>query len=200
MIQFFMKGGPLMWPLLAVSLATVTVALERLWFILREGRSRRPADVEAFFTKLEKGQWDAAQAAGKGSTDFAARALAYGLENRATSFSGAYLQAAARELARFSRGLALLDTAITLAPLMGLLGTVTGLIRSFGLLGDSELQAPAALTGGIAEALIATAFGLVIAITALIPFNFLNARLEAARREMEDAGTRAELLIQKAGK
>jgi len=199
MFQFFMKGGPLMWPLLLVSLATVTVVLERLWFILRESRLRRPGDVEVFFNRMEKGKVQDAQEAGKHSQDFTARALAYGLEHRSTSFSSAYLQAAARELSRFSRGLSVLDTVITLAPLMGLLGTVTGLIRSFGLLGDTELQAPAALTGGIAEALIATAFGLMIAITALIPFNYLNARLESARRELEDAGTQAELVLQKGG-
>ena len=89
----------------------------------------------------------------------------------------------------------MLDTIITLAPLLGLLGTVTGLIRSFGLLGAQELDAPAAITGGIAEALIATAFGLAIAIVALIPFNYLNARLEEARHEIEDASTHLELLL-----
>jgi biopolymer transport protein ExbB len=88
-----------------------------------------------------------------------------------------------------------LDTIITLAPLLGLLGTVTGLIRSFGLLGAQELEAPAAITGGIAEALIATAFGLGIAIVALIPFNYLNARLEETRRQMEDAATHLELQL-----
>jgi biopolymer transport protein ExbB len=88
-----------------------------------------------------------------------------------------------------------LDTVITLAPLLGLLGTVTGLIKAFGLLGDQELAAPAALTGGIAEALIATAFGLVIAVVALVPFNYLNAKLEAARLELEDTGSQVELIL-----
>jgi biopolymer transport protein ExbB len=69
------------------------------------------------------------------------------------------------------------------------------MIGAFGLLGDQQLDAPAAITGGIAEALIATAFGLSIAIVALLPFNFLNARLEERRHELEDAASRLELLL-----
>ncbi|MGH9749402.1 MAG: MotA/TolQ/ExbB proton channel family protein, partial [Candidatus Polarisedimenticolia bacterium] len=100
----------------------------------------------------------------------------------------------ALEIKRFSRGISILDTVITLAPLLGLLGTVTGMMHSFSLIGG-ELSAPGAITGGIAEALIATAFGLGIAITALIPFNYLNARVEEARHEMDSAATRFEMLL-----
>jgi biopolymer transport protein ExbB len=74
------------------------------------------------------------------------------------------------------------------------------MIRSFGLLGGKELEAPTVITGGIAEALIATAFGLAIAIIALIPFNYLNSRVEEARHEIEDAATHLELLLMKPGK
>jgi biopolymer transport protein ExbB len=107
------------------------------------------------------------------------------------------MRAAGRELQRYNRGLALLDTAITLAPLLGLLGTVTGMIRSFSLLGGSELGAPAAITGGIAEALIATAFGLGVAILALLPFNWLNAELEQARHEVQDAASQLEAHVKR---
>ena len=93
------------------------------------------------------------------------------------------------------RGISLLDTIITLAPLEGLFGTVTGMIHAFGLLGASELGAPTAITGGIAEALIATAFGLLIAMVALLPFNYLNERLEQARREIENAAAQVEMLL-----
>lgn len=200
MIQLFSKGGPVMWPLLLVSVITLTVVLERLWFIWREAQLRNPGDVETFLENLEKGKEDEARSLGSKSTDFVARVLAYALEHRKVSLSNAYLQAANRELSRFNRGLSILDTAITLAPLLGLLGTVTGLIHSFGLLGDQELQAPTALTGGIAQALIATAFGLVIAVTALVPFNYLNSRLEQARRELEDTGTQVELILREGQK
>jgi biopolymer transport protein ExbB len=110
------------------------------------------------------------------------------------------LRAAERELARYDRGLSTLDTIITLAPLLGLLGTVTGMMGSFNMLGGSELGSPTAITGGIAEALIATAFGLGVAITALIPFNYLNARLEQARREIQDAAAHVEIHLENASK
>ncbi len=193
------KGGPVMWPLLVVSILTVTVVLERLWFLIREARFRKPGDVEKFLSLLEKGRAAEALEAGKQSTDYVARALTYALGHKEESLANAFLQASNRELGRSNRGLPILDTVITLAPLLGLLGTVTGLIHSFGILGDQELQAPTALTGGIAQALIATAFGLVIAVTALIPFNFLNARLEQARQELEDTGTQVELILRKDG-
>lgn len=193
MLELFQKGGPVMWPLLVTSLVAMTVAFERLLFIFREKSRRDPALVEKILTDTERGDPDAAIRAGKGSGDFVARTLVYGLQHREKTFSNALLQAANKELKRFNQGLSVLDTIITLAPLLGLFGTVTGMIHAFGLLGGSELGAPAAITGGIAEALIATAYGLVIAIVALIPFNYLNARVEEARHEIEDASTHLEL-------
>jgi biopolymer transport protein ExbB len=149
--------------------------------------------------KVEQDEVQDAIAAGERSGDFVVRALVHGLKHRDSGLAHALLQAANQELRRFGQGLTVLDTAITLAPLLGLLGTVSGMIRSFGLLGTTELSAPTAITGGIAEALIATAAGLGIAIVALIPFNYLNTRLENARHEIEDASTRLELLLRRPG-
>jgi len=191
----FEKGGPIMWPLLLTSLVSLAVVLERLFFIVREQRSRRPAVIADVLLKVEQNKLQEAIGAGEESGDFVVRTLVHGLKHRDRGFANALLQAANQELRRFGQGLTVLDTAITLAPLLGLLGTVSGMIRSFGLLGTTELSAPTVITGGIAEALIATAAGLGIAIVALIPFNYLNARLEIARHEIEDASTRLELLM-----
>jgi biopolymer transport protein ExbB len=193
MIKIFLNGGPVMWPLLICSIIAVATALERLFFIIRERTRRQPKVVEDILQLVEHHDLDGAIMSGRDSRDFIARVLISALSHRAESFSSAVLRAANRELKKFNRGLAVLDTIVTLAPLLGLLGTVTGMIHAFGLLGGRELDAPQAITGGISQALIATAFGLGIAITALIPFNYLNARLEEARHDIEDAATQLEL-------
>ena len=151
--------------------------------------------VAAIMNALENGNPDEAIRAGLDSRDFVARCLSYALHHREKSLSDALMRASSQEMVRYTRGISLLDTVVTMAPLLGLLGTVTGMISAFGMLGGSELGAPTAITGGIAEALIATTFGLGIAVTALIPLNFLHARCESARHEMEDAMSHLELLM-----
>ena len=200
MIQIFLKGGPVMWPLLLTSLVAMTVVFERLYFILRENLRRDPESVAKIFEEVQRGDLSAALATGAQSRDFVARVLTHALEHRDVSYSNALLQASSRELQRFNRGISVLDTIVTLAPLEGLFGTVTGMIHAFGLLGASELGAPTAITGGIAEALIATAFGLLIAMVSLLPFNYLNSRLEQARQEIETAAAQLEMLLIRAEK
>ena len=182
-------------PLLFTSIVSLAVVLERAFFIFSVKAGRRPRIVDGILARVEKGEIDEAIRSGQESHDFVARTLVEGLKHRDRSFSSALLRAANQELKRFNQGLPVLDTVITLAPLLGLLSTVTGMIHAFGILGNRELDAPTVITGGIAEALIGTAFGLAIAVVALIPFNYLNARLEEARHEIEDASTHLELLL-----
>ncbi len=195
MIELFQKGGPVMWPLLLTSLITLAVVIERILFVIKENRKRDDEAIRQTLERVERGDIEGATRAAENTQDFVCRVLAYGLKHRGQSLASAIFRAANQELKRFSRGLSILDTAITLAPLLGLLGTVTGLIRSFRFLGAQELTTPTAITGGIAEALIATACGLSIAIMALIPFNYLNASLEEARHDIEDSTTQLELLL-----
>src|SRR5437660_12067205 len=88
-----------------------------------------------------------------------------------------------------------MDTFVTVAPLLGLLGTVTGLIRSFRFLGNEELVI-VTVTGGIAEALITTACGLGIAIFSLIPFNFFTSRVSNLEFELQTAATNLEVMLE----
>jgi biopolymer transport protein ExbB len=199
MTELFAKGGPIMWPLLVTSIIAVTVVIERLFFIVRERMRRDPRAVQEILEMVEKGDYTGAVRTGEASNDFVARTLTYALSHRNKSVSDALLRAAGRELKQYNRGLSILDTVITLAPLLGLLGTVTGMIHSFGLLGGQEIEAPQAIAGGIAEALIATAGGLAVAILALLPFNYLNAQLEGARTDIQDAATHLELHLGQRG-
>jgi biopolymer transport protein ExbB len=197
MFSLFLKGGPVMWPLLITSLTAFSVVIERLLFLWRIKMSYSPDIVKAILTKVQRGQIKEAIDEAYGCHDYVVTTLVYGLTHREDALANALMQAASIELKRFSRGLVVLDTTITVAPLLGLLGTVTGMIHAFGLLGSSELQTPTVITGGIAQALIATACGLAIAIIALVPFNYLNARLEETRHEIEQAATHLEILLVK---
>ncbi len=190
----FEKGGPIMWPLLCASVLALGTVIERLFFLMRERMKRDNRALQSFFAAVGTGDIDGAIRISKGTRFFVVRALGYALAHKENSLESALLYSQAQELKRFRRGIPILDTVITLAPLLGLLGTVTGMMSSFALIGG-ELSAPGAITGGIAEALIATAFGLGIAITALLPFNFLNSRLDEARHELESAATQLELMV-----
>lgn len=193
-IHIFEKGGPIMWPLLAASVLALGTVMERLLFLFIERFRRDPKRLERFFAAVGHGDLNGAEKIAKGSKFPVLRALGYALSHRESSLPNALLYAQALEMKRYRRGISILDTVITLAPLLGLLGTVTGMMGSFSLIGG-ELSAPGAITGGIAEALIATAFGLGIAITALLPFNYLNARIDEARHEVESASAQLELLV-----
>jgi biopolymer transport protein ExbB len=140
---------------------------------------------------------DGAVALGKQSKDFIARILVYSLTNKEYSMANAFVRASSMELQRFQQGSATLDTIVTVAPMLGLLGTVTGMMRTFGSMTGDIASATGQITGGVAEALIATACGLAIAIIALLPFNILNARTEEAKHEVADAANALEIIIKK---
>ena len=196
LLDTYKHGGPIMHPLLLVSILVFGTAMERIFFILREKKRRKQRDVVLLLDAVEAGQFDKAIALGGKSQDYVARALSHALEHVETNISDALGLAASLEIKRFKRGFFILDTGMTIAPLLGLLGTVTGMMASFASIG-ADMGAPSAITGGIAEALIATAFGLVIAMTGLIPFNYLNNMVEDAEHELEIAASKLELIIEK---
>jgi biopolymer transport protein ExbB len=197
-MDLFIKGKEIMWPLILLSFVLITVVLERLLFIFRENANREPEVVEKMLESVERSDIEGALAMGRKSKDFIAKILVYSLSNRQYSLSNAFIRASGQELARFSQGMATLDTCITAAPLLGLLGTVTGMMRTFGALGTGDIGAAAGqITGGVAEALIATAMGLACAIIGLLPYNYLNARAEQAKQDVADVSHALEILLKK---
>lgn len=198
LMDLFIMGEWIMWPMILVSFLMITVVIERMLFIFRENASREPEVVEKMLEAVERRDIEGALAIGRKSKDFIAKILVYSLSNRDYSLSNAFIRASGQELQRFSQGIATLDTCITAAPLLGLLGTVTGMMRTFGALGGGDVGAAAgAITGGVAEALIATACGLAVAVLGLFPFNYLNARAEQAKQEVADVSHALEILLKK---
>jgi biopolymer transport protein ExbB len=105
--------------------------------------------------------------------------------------------AASDEIKRMRRYLGVLDTMITVAPLLGIFGTVIGIIMSFELLGAGGIEHPQAVTAGIAQALITTASGLGIAILSVFPYNYFNSRVENAALAIEKYATSLEIVYEK---
>ena len=197
-MELFVHGGWIMWPILLVSFVAVTAVVERTLFLIAESRRRQPALVEQILEKVENGDTEAAIRLGQPSGDYVARTLVYALSHREHSLANAFTRAANQELNRFQRGISVLDTCITISPLLGLLGTVMGMMNTFGALGDGDIAANAGkITGGVGEALIATAAGLLIAIVGLLPYNILNARVEEARHDITDAANALEISVKK---
>jgi biopolymer transport protein ExbB len=195
LIDNFRKGGPIMWPILIVSITAIAVVLERVcWWLMRWTR-RDPKRIEKVFTAIEVGDVAEASRLSRDSRDPVLRMMWNGLNHQHASLQGALQVAAGIEIKRAGRFLVVMDTLVTLAPLLGLLGTITGLMKSFSFLGNEEL-AVQAVTGGIAEALIATACGLGIAIFALIPFNFFTSRVSNLEFELQTAATNLEVMLE----
>ncbi len=158
MMIWMERGGPVMWPLLLLSLLAATLVIERLLFWAREKRQSALAVLEA-----RRAEQD-----GEADLELILDA----------------------EQQRLERGMATLDTIIAAAPMLGILGTVLGVIGAFESLAARSTPDPMAVTGGISQALITTASGLVIALGVLFPYGFFRTRVRARLSEYEAAARR----------
>ena len=196
-LEYFLRGGPVMWPILICALVAVAVVGERAFWWLAEGSKRDPHKLEQILAALENKDTAAALNIAAGSEDPVVRVIRHGLAHVGHSHGsllGALQLAAGAELKRAGRFLMVMDTLVTLAPLLGLLGTVTGLMGAFLHIGSAELSVTG-VTGGIGQALIATACGLGIAIFSLIPFNYFSARVAQLQFDLETAATNVEVMV-----
>lgn len=192
MWSILVKGGFVMIPLVLCSILAMYIIVERLIFFFRASDDGWEL-IRRIKPLLKTGHWDEARLIiGKLTSDSYSRILSQGLANRASILKGddSEVEAAAQEeLNLCQRGLTLLDTIVTAAPMLGLLGTVTGIISSFNILALTSGQATTqTISKGIGEALIATATGLVIAIPTLFFLNFFQKRVEFEARRLSQFG------------
>jgi len=182
--EMFQKGGPVMWPILLTSIIAVAMILERALFWFRANRSNRWPWVEEVAGLLRAGDESALRAILARDRSIYASIVRTILatpvhESMAVEIAERYR----RPMERWSVAL---STIITAAPLLGILGTVTGIIRSFDLLGQTQRVADiTSVASGIAQALITTAAGLVVALVTLFPHMAFRAQAEKCLSALE---------------
>lgn len=189
MWMYFEKGGMVMWPLLVLSILGVAVTLWRSWVLSRASRGI-PHFLSRLRARLLAGDLAAALKVCEQHPSPMAAMVKAGLLRHGRphdELERALEESAAHELAVLEKGLPVLATVAMVAPLLGFLGTVTGMIDSFEALASVGLNNPAAVASGISEALITTAAGLMIAIPIQMAYNYLSARVNALARNLESA-------------
>jgi biopolymer transport protein ExbB len=189
LIEIFRAGGPVMWPLAICSLAAVAIIIERT-FSLRVTRVLSPAIVERVNGLAEGGRTDRALEACRQHPGIFTSIVAAGLEacargEREAVSKEAIEDAGRHETARLTRYLGTLATIVGISPLLGLFGTVTGMIEVFRTIAESGGGQAAQLSGGISQALITTATGLLIAIPALVAHNYFQEKAQAIVTDLE---------------
>ncbi len=184
-----------MYPLLAVSLLSVALCAERFLYWFRQGESRTTRALTRLSGLARRGEWVAMKEAARGRGVVGKFAGLLLDEGGAGGGGGPEIGAAdvaqavetiRGEIERFA---ATLSAIITAAPMLGILGTVTGIIRSFRLLGtQGPVSDPSAVASGIAEALLTTALGLIIALVTLFPYSIFRARADRCLGRLEAFG------------
>jgi biopolymer transport protein ExbB len=187
MWEIVRAGGPLMWPIILCSIAAVAIILERLW-TLQDRRVLPPELTKKVWQLVETGQINDKVIVALERNSPLGRVLAAGLANRhrKREIIMERLEDTGRHVVyELERFLNTLGTIAVISPLLGLLGTVTGIIRAFNAIQAGGVGDPRALSGGIAESLIATAAGMCVAIPALFGYRYLRGRVERIVVEME---------------
>jgi biopolymer transport protein ExbB len=196
-VKTFLEGGWVMWPILATFFLALCVILDRAIWWLRFRVTLKPASHDHARDAISTGDYHAAWQLTRNTTDPFLQNLGEGMTHAHTSMLAAMQLHATRLIEKSEARMWVMSTMITLAPLLGLFGTVVGIMASFSFVGNEELG-PAKVSGGIAEALIATACGIAIAILCLLPYNFFRKRVAILRGSLERWINHTELLVRSA--
>jgi len=192
LIELVIKGGPFMYPILFCSVVSLAIFMERVW-ILR----RKLIIPKSFIVKIEelvkRNKIAEAVFLCQGNSSSIARIFLAGLKNAGRGMwlvKEAIEEKGRREGVILERNIGVLLTIANLSPLLGLLGTVSGMIKTFNAISVHGVGSTAPLAGGIAEALITTATGLIVAIPTLVAYRFLIDKAQILIFEMEENSIR----------
>src|SRR3989338_5159252 len=194
MIELIHKGGQVMYPLLVCSFLAVAFIAERSLFWWQQKRRIKSREIDQFLEHLRHGHLKEMIKQGQESCDPMVCVLVSSLSHGEKVLHDALELEVDRAVEITRRGLRAIDTVVTLSPLLGIFGTVTGIIQSFDLLGQTSIADPQAVSVGIAQALITTAAGLAIAMPSIIAYNFFLSQTERFAFRLEKYAYEFEIL------
>ncbi len=187
-IPYASEGGWIMPIIYLFSLISTAIFFERLWF-LRRKRIIPPDLADRILPLIEEEKWEELEKILKPEKSAFERIISVIITNRKKSLDvlKEMVESSGRkERENLERGLGFISLTVSISPLLGLLGTVSGMIKVFAAISHQAIGNPEKLAGGISEALLTTFAGLTAAIVALLMLNFLNSKVKRFSRELED--------------
>lgn len=199
MYELFLKGGILMYPIGLCSIVALGIFLEKIWGLRKKKVLPRDFLIEVEDLVL-RGKLPEAVTLCKRDNSSIAHVVRVGIENygkRRDVIKERIEEVGRREVASLERYINVIGTIAGISPLLGLLGTVSGMIKSFNVISLEGVADPASLAGGISEALITTAAGLVVAIPAFVIYRYLMNKADSLILEMEESSIRMVDLLKR---
>ena len=198
MLKYLIDGGIFMWVILLASISGLAVIIEKMYTFLSKEKKLSENEKNQLYKALRTGKKEEILKLCKDKTDSVSKSVAKIVSNMDINFGeldnshrqvieGIISESILEQTTELEKGMSLLGTVVNAAPQLGLLGTVTGMITAFSALTRNGTSTAKIVAGGISEALYTTAFGLIVAIPALVFYNYFNRRIDVIVAEMERA-------------
>ena len=198
MLKYLIDGGIFMWVILLASISGLAVIIEKMYTFLSKEKKLSENEKNQLYKALRTGNREEILKLCKDKTDSISKSVTKIVSNMDINFDeldnshrqvieGIISESILEQTTELEKGMSLLGTVVNAAPQLGLLGTVTGMIAAFSALTRNGTSTAKIVAGGISEALYTTAFGLIVAIPALVFYNYFNRRIDVIVAEMETA-------------
>jgi len=198
MLKYLFDGGIFMWVILLASISGLAVIIEKMYTFLSKEKKLSENEKNQLYKALRTGSREEILKLCKDKTDSVSKSVTKIVSNTDINFDeldnshrqvieGIISESILEQTTELEKGMSLLGTVVNAAPQLGLLGTVTGMIAAFSALTRNGTSTAKIVAGGISEALYTTAFGLIVAIPALVFYNYFNRRIDVIVAEMERA-------------